>query len=306
MCLKGVFFFVCLIVASSLNAQSIRVEGYVLDANTKEPIPFVNLSFLNTLKGTSTDESGHFFIDIPEVLLEKDVHISSLGYEEKVLKGKILSETTNIYLDEESFELDEVVLSEVWGDSEVLNPISSYSLTSGFSSSSTPWVLALYFPNIGANQKVIEKVMVFLQQQSGDLKSESKFRLRVYNIDPDTGAPGEDLLRENVILNTQEGDTHINVDLSEYKIVVPRDGVYIGLEWLFIPYNWYRSTTEDPITKQKYVEDRFAPTFGGVYSGNFNYKAMIYGMGTWSPFKVVSRGNDKSFIPAISLKYLIE
>ncbi|MBT8234744.1 MAG: carboxypeptidase-like regulatory domain-containing protein [Bacteroidia bacterium] len=303
---KVLFFIVSLAMASSLNAQSIRVEGHVLDAITKEPIPYVNLSFLNTLKGTSTDEAGHFFIDISEVLLEKDVHISSLGYEEKVLKGKILSETKNIYLEEESFELDEVVLSEIWGDSEVLNPISSYSLTSGFSSSSTPWVLALYFPNLGAKQKVIEKVMVFFQQQSGKLKSESKFRLRVYDIDMDTGAPGEDVLRENVILNTQEGDTHVSVDLSEYKIIVPRDGVYIGLEWLFIPYNWYRSTTEDPITKQKYVEDRFAPTFGGVYSGNFNYKTMIYGMGTWSPFRVVSRGNDKSFIPAISLKYLIQ
>jgi len=304
--LSRFFFVACLFLASALSAQSIRVEGFVLDAKTKEPIPYVNLSFLNTLKGTSTDETGHFFIDVPEVLLEKDVHISSLGYEEKVLKGKILAEAQNIYMEEDSFELDEVVLSETWGDSAVLNPISSYSLTSGFSSSSTPWVLGLYFPNIGARQKVIEKVIVFFQQQSGALKSESKFRLRVYNVDPDTGAPGEDLLRENVILNTKEEDTHVNVDLSEYKIVVPREGVYIGLEWLFIPFNWYRSTTEDPITKQKYVEDRFAPTFGGVYSGNFNYKTMIYGMGTWSPFRVVSRGNDKNFIPAISLKYLIQ
>ncbi|NND15386.1 MAG: carboxypeptidase-like regulatory domain-containing protein [Eudoraea sp.] len=303
---RYLFSFTCVLFVSVLGAQSIRVEGFVLDSKTQEAIPYVNLSFLNTLKGTSTDEKGHYFIDVPTVLLEKDVHISSLGYEEKVLKGKILSEAANIYLDEESFELDEVVLSEVWGDSEVLNPISSYSLTSGFSSSSTPWVLALYFPNIGANKKVVEKVMVFFQQQSGTLKSESKFRLRVYNSDPDTGAPGKDLLRENVILNIEEGDTHVSVDLSEYGISFPRDGVYIGLEWLFIPYNWYKSTTEDPITKQKYIEDRFAPTFGGIYSGNFNYKTMIYGMGSWSPFRVVSKGNDKSFIPAISLKYLIQ
>ena len=74
------------------------------------------------------------------------------------------------------------------------------------------------------------------------------------------------------------------------------------LEWLFIPYNWYRKYEKDQLTNEQRPEDRFAPTFGGTYSKNQNYKVMIHGMGEWQDFKVKSRDNNQNFIPAISLK----
>lgn len=300
------FFFSLLCMIWTVNSQESRIEGYVFDTHTKAPIPYVNLSILNTLKGTSTDEKGHFFLDIPEVFLEKQVHISALGYEDHIMEVKTLKEAGKIFLKEAVFELEEVVISDELGNSEILNPISSYSVTSGFTSSSTPWVLALYFPNIGAKQKMVDKVMIYFQEMINTSRSDAKFRLRIYKVDPDTGAPAEDLLRENVILNAPIDSSHVSVDLAEFQILAPRDGIYIGLEWLFIPYNWYRAINIDPISKEKFVEDRFAPTFGGVYSSNFNYKTMIYGMGNWSPFGVVSRDGAKTFIPAISLKYRIK
>ena len=300
------FFFSLLSVIWTVNAQEIRIEGHVFDSKTKAPIPYVNLSILNTLKGTSTDEKGHFFMEIPEAFLEKQVHISALGYEDYIIKVETIKGSGKVLLKEAVFELEEVVISDELGNSEIMNPISSYSVTSGFTSSSTPWVLALYFPNIGVKQKMVDKVMIYFQDTDGTARSDAKFRLRIYEVDPDTGAPGADILRESVILNASVDSSHLSVDLSRYQILAPRDGIYIGLEWLFIPYNWYRSVNIDPISKEKFVEDRFAPTFGGVYSSNFNYKTMIYGMGSWSPFGVVSRDGEKTFIPAISLKYRIE
>ena len=297
--------FLWIVFLSGVYAQEIRLEGYVRDAQTKAPIPYVNLSILNTLKGTSTDESGFFFFDVPEVFLEKTMHISALGYEDHMLHLKDIKDSGTIVLKESVFELDEVVIADELGNTEILNPISSYSITSGFTSSATPWVLALYFPNIGERQKVVDKVVVYFQDPEDTDKKEAKFRLRIYDVDPHTGTPGNDLLRQSLILNSPANAAFLSIDLSEYQIVAPRDGVYIGLEWLFIPSNWYRSVRIDPITKEKHVEDRFAPTFGGVYSSNFNYKTMIYGMGSWSPFGVVSREGDKTFVPAISLKYVM-
>ena len=52
-----------LLVVFQLQAQEVLFEGHVYDNKTKDPIPYVNLSFLNTLKGTSTDEEGHYFVD---------------------------------------------------------------------------------------------------------------------------------------------------------------------------------------------------------------------------------------------------
>ncbi len=125
-----------------------------------------------------------FFIDIPKYYLENQVHISSLGYKDTIMVAKRIFDSKNIGLKEASYELDEVVVSKNLGGSDILNPIGSYSVTSGFSSSSTPWVLALYFPNIGAQEKFVEKISVFVQKNPSFKNPTSKFRIRIYDVHP--------------------------------------------------------------------------------------------------------------------------
>lgn len=291
-----------LLVAFQMHAQEVLFEGHVYDYKTKAPIPYVNLSFLNTLKGTSTDDEGHFFMDLPESYLDRKVHISSLGYKDTIVVAQQIFAAKRFEMVEESFELDEVVVSESLGDSYVLNPIASNSITSGFSSSVTPWVLALYFPNIGAQKKYVEKVTVFLNKTEKFKRTVSKFRIRIYDVDSKTKKPHKDLLRKSFVLEHLIDKDFVSLDLSSLNIEVPKDGIYVGLEWLFIPSNWYMQTEVHPINNKNVIEDRFAPTFAGMYTRNQNYKVMIYGMGEWTDFKVKSRNNDRNFIPAISLK----
>ena len=143
--------------------QNIDFEGEVIDAVSRESIPYVNISFLNTLKGTSTAEDGKFSVEIPKTYLTKQIHVSSLGYKDTILLASELYKSKILKMKEETFALDEVVIAKNLGNSQVLNPISSKSITSGFDSSSTPWVLALYFPNIGAAKKYLETVTVFFR-----------------------------------------------------------------------------------------------------------------------------------------------
>ncbi|WP_291870226.1 carboxypeptidase-like regulatory domain-containing protein [Maribacter sp.] len=294
-----VFLF---LIAFQAQGQEVLFDGHVYDSKTKEPIPYVNLSFLNTLKGTSTDDNGHFYIDVQKSFLEKQLHISSLGYKDTIVVAKDIYKVKQFHLVEESFELDEVVVVQSLGNSNVLNPISSYSLTSGFSSSSTPWVLALYFPNIGAQKKFASKVTIFFQKDKNFKRPASKFRLRMYGVDVKTKKPNKDILRKSIVLETQQDKDYVSIDLEALHIKIPKEGVYVGLEWLFVPYNWYVATLVHPLTNKKVTEDRFAPTFGGVYNKNQNYKAMVYGMGEWTDFTVKSKDKAKNFIPAISLK----
>lgn len=284
-----------------LNAQEVLFEGHVYDKKTKEPIPYVNLSFLNTLKGSSTDEEGRFFLDLPTSYLQKKLHISSLGFKDTIVDAQLIYTSKRFDMVEESFELDEVVVSESFSDSDVLNPIGSYSLISGFSSSSTPWVLAVYFPNIGEQKKYVDKLTVFIKKSENFKRSHAKFRFRVYDVDPITKKPNKNLLRESIVLEHDVEKEFVSLDISTLQIKIPQEGIYIGLEWLFIPANWYMKKEKNAITNKMVVEDRFAPTFSGVYTKNQNYKVMIYGMGEWSDFKVRSRNNAENFIPAISL-----
>jgi len=203
---------------------------------------------------------------------------------------------------EATFELEEVVVAKNLGDSQVLNPISSNSITSGFDSSSTPWVLALYFPNIGAGKKYLETVTVFFRNKNEFTRDRAKFRLRFYSVNPNTKKPEKDLIQKSIILESVKSYDYTSIDLSSLKMRIPEEGIYIGLEWLFIPYNWYKKDEKDQLINKQRVEDRFAPTFGGMYSKNQNFKVMIYGMGEWRNFEVRSKNNTENFIPAISAK----
>ncbi|ADV49712.1 hypothetical protein Celal_2423 [Cellulophaga algicola DSM 14237] len=296
------FFLLFILGLNVLTAQDIFFEGVVYDSKTEETIPFVNLSFLNTLKGTSSDEEGHFFMNLPSSFLEKQLHISSLGYKDTIVAAAAIFKAKRFNLVPESFELNEVVVSETLGNSDVLNPIGSYSMKSGFSSSSTPWVLALYYPNIGQQKKYLDKVTIFFQNNSAFKRKASKFRVRVYDVDKETRKPTKDLLRKSFVLETEVNKDYVSLDLSGLQIKMPREGVYIGLEWLFVPSNWYKNSGKHSITNKLVVEDRFAPTFGGVYNKNQNFKVMVYGMGEWTDFVVKSKNETGSLIPAVSLK----
>jgi len=294
------FFLFCSWYA---NAQEVLFEGHIYDNKTKEPIPFVNLSFLETLRGSSTDENGKFFLDVPKTYLEKKIHISSLGYKDTIVAARTLYTTKKLNMVEDSFELDEVVVTEDLGDSFVLNPISSYDIKSGFYSSSTPWVLATYFPNIGAAKKYLGKITIFMQDNSDYKRNVSKFRVRIYDVDPKTKKPKNDLLRHSIVLESDREKDFVSIDISDFQIKVPQEGIYIGLEWLFVAYNWYMVKEIDNIDKEKTIfEDRFAPTFAGVYNKNNNFKVMVYGMGEWTDFEVRSKDRTKHLIPAVSLK----
>ena len=291
-----------LFLVFQLQAQEVLFEGHVYDTKTKEPIPYVNLSFLNTLKGSSTDDEGHFYLDIPAAYLDKKVHISSLGYTDTIVDAQVLYASKRIDMVEESYELDEVVVIQNFGNSDVLNPISSYSLSSGFSSSATPWVLATYFPNIGAQKKYIGKLTVFLKKNENFKGASAKFRIRIYDVDPVTKKPSGDLLRKSIVLEHTVENDYVSINLSAFALELPRSGVYVGLEWLFVASNWYMQKELNTLTNKTLLEDRFAPTFQGMYTQNQNYKVMIYGMGEWTDFEVRSRNNSKNFIPAVSLK----
>lgn len=296
-----VLFFL-LVFMSIGNAQEVLIEGHILDDKNQSAIPYANISFLKTLKGTSSNEEGYFYIDVPESFLERKVHISALGYKDTIIDAKSIVANKKIRLKEDTFELEEVIVSHDLGDSQVLNPISSYSIKSGFSSAETPWVLALYFPNIGASKKYLDKITIFVQQNKRFKRASSKFRLRVYDVEKNTRKPNRDLIRKSIVLETSKDEDFVSIDLSAFGIKIPDEGVYVGLEWLFIPYNWYMNTYEHPLSKKKVVEDRFAPTFAAVYQKNQNFKTMVYGMGEWSDFAIKAPGNNENLIPAISLK----
>ncbi len=294
--------FILLCWVKWASAQELDIHGSVVDKKTGAPIPYVNFSFINTLKGTSSDEQGRYLLSVDRSFLDKRIYVSCLGYKDSVVMASELSKTNRFFLIPESYELNEVlVLGEDLSNQLVINPIGNRSLTSGFVSTSTPWILATHFNKPEKKECFIKKVKVFYKRSASFGDFASKFRIRIFDTDPDTGFPTKDLIRENIIVQNSPKEEAVLVDLSKYGIKVPENGFYIGLEWLFIPSNWYKEVISDPLTEKTLFVDRFAPTFAGVFRSVEQNKTMVYSMGVWSNFTITSKDNQKKLAPAVSI-----
>ncbi|WP_029035738.1 carboxypeptidase-like regulatory domain-containing protein [Salinimicrobium terrae] len=100
-------FFFLLLQADFLQAQEIKAR--VLDASTKQPIPYANVIFAEN-RGLVTNEEGYFSYNPEKEKLPKLIKISSLGYELIQIAPTEISEGI-IFLKPASIELPEVFLS---------------------------------------------------------------------------------------------------------------------------------------------------------------------------------------------------
>ena len=68
------------LMAVTLGAQNVRVEGTVKDASTGEAVPYASVLVRGTTSGTSSDDKGAYSVSVPAsgVLV-----FSAIGYEEQ-------------------------------------------------------------------------------------------------------------------------------------------------------------------------------------------------------------------------------
>ena len=99
--------------ASERKHPEASVHGHVLDKNTGEHIPFLVVSLKGTTVGTTTGDSGHYFLEhLPEGTFV--LQVSGVGYktssQEIVLKDGVSLEV-NFFVEEDNVLLDGVVVS---------------------------------------------------------------------------------------------------------------------------------------------------------------------------------------------------
>lgn len=130
-----------------MNASDANVFGHVLDKETGEHLPFITIMLKGTTIGTTTDNSGHYFLkNLPEGKFT--IEYKFLGYktvtrEVNLVKGKTLE--VNVEMEEDRIALDGVVVSANRSetsrrlaptlvnviDSKIFNTTSSVNLAQG-------------------------------------------------------------------------------------------------------------------------------------------------------------------------------
>jgi len=113
---KLILLTITIIALQSTSAQAksdANIIGDVKDKKTGEHIPFINIAVNNTVIGTTTDATGHFFLkNLP--IGKHTIRVSGLGYktvEKEVLLQNGVTLELNFIVEETAMSLDEVVVS---------------------------------------------------------------------------------------------------------------------------------------------------------------------------------------------------
>ena len=104
--IKALLFF----AMANLYSQNM-VQGSITDANTNEPLAFVNVYISDLEKGTSTNENGFFKIEqLPSG--NHSMVFSIIGYETKSIKINLpITENINISLTPSAIEMESIIIS---------------------------------------------------------------------------------------------------------------------------------------------------------------------------------------------------
>ncbi|WP_290540112.1 TonB-dependent receptor [Alistipes sp.] len=107
-------------VAAQQQTKGIRISGTIVDKE-KSPLPGVNVTIKNELKGTVTDVDGHFYLEVPNK--QSVLNISYIGFKPKeIVVGNQIN--FNVVLEEDVAALDDVVVVG-FGNQKKLSVIGS-------------------------------------------------------------------------------------------------------------------------------------------------------------------------------------
>ncbi len=108
-----VILLLCSIAGFTQNISDEHITGHVVNKNSKEYVPFINISLKGTTIGTTTDATGHYFLkNLPTGKFT--MVVSGIGYkpvEKEIDLTSVKAIDADFELDEDQIMLESVVVS---------------------------------------------------------------------------------------------------------------------------------------------------------------------------------------------------
>ena len=179
-----------------------------------------------------------------------------------------------------------------------------------FSGGAYPSSVARYYPKPSEFKNAFVKAVTVyyfntsLQQSQGS----SKYRLRILSATPE-GAPGADILAENLIIQKGQAQFRTKIDLLKYRIKIPENGFFVAVEHLFIPENEFTEVKTFKVNDSLIYRDvplvKYAPIFKGVLEeNNSDFKSYYRSISGWKMMNHLDSSNRllEGKIPAPGFK----
>lgn len=219
------------------TAQNIKLAGRIVEQGKNKPLSFVTIEVKSLAIGTYTDTDGYFTISIPKKNQNDAIDFYALGYEKKkmIINNLLKSENQIIKLKQKFFNIKEVKVK----------PKKTKVIKLGVKQKK-PWryqITNVFGAQYGHYIRNKDNLSGFVKSVSfyiaGVGHTDTPFRIRVYKHDKNKNCPGEDILNKNLIVQNKNGEGWYTVDVSDYYIRFPKNGMHVMMEWVYTDDKYY-------------------------------------------------------------------
>jgi len=107
------WLLVAMFFSTSFSQQHSRLRGVILNAETKEPVPFATVAFQDRYFGVISNEDGSFTLPITHTDTASRIVINCIGFSSKVISVKAFTqdELIRLELSPRAYSIDEVEVS---------------------------------------------------------------------------------------------------------------------------------------------------------------------------------------------------
>jgi hypothetical protein len=229
--MKKKYSLILIFLTSFIYSQKTTLKGYILNKNQSDSLPYVSLKIINKGIGTVSMDNGFFNLNLSNVSRNDTIKFSSLGFKSlfycvKDLE-KRLSTSLNLFMEENSLELNEIVLmtKKKWKQKRFGSKFESKKIGLGF-----PAKLGSELGRIiRVRSKEYNELLEFRANISFNTYKEIKFRLNFYTLN--NNMPGKKINTKNIYLNFKEKNGPLIVDLRDYDLIVS-DDFFVSLEFI--------------------------------------------------------------------------
>jgi len=275
-----------------------QIKSVIIDRETKERIPFVNIWVEDENVGTTSNQQGEFELSNKE---PKVIVFSAIGYETRQIPSDSIINI--VELKASITELDEVVVVANKQELELtIGNFKKSKINHYFTCGSKPWITARYFPYQENYNKtrLLNGIKILTKSDVRD----AKFNVRLYSLSED-GKPDKYIYDKNIIGIARKGKKITEIDLSGLHIEFPKKGFFIAIEWLIIDDNLYEYNYTMQASNNKLKGISYEPSVGTVPSET-DENSWIYSQGKWrrvwkNNSAALDRYKDKYSLLAIEL-----
>lgn len=238
------YLLLLLILSNNLFSQNIKISNAV----EKDAIPYVNIWSQTSKIGTSSDENGEFSIE--NFKTNDSLIFTAIGFQTKKM---ILTENMkSVYLTPKVNHLKEVVLLPKKKIKLVTEKIKKATHYPRFLEQDAITIIAKFIPYKSEYDETPFLSIIYIKTFTQS--SDSFLLIHFYSVD-EMGKPKDYLISENIIFKPKKGTNSSKIDISNLKLEIPENGLFIGVE---VPKVKINQTKESKENFEKYKVKGYA------------------------------------------------